>query len=568
VIIAIGHFLLAFEPMPFFYSGLVCLVVGTGFLKPNISTQVGALYRSDDERRDSAFTIFYMGINLGAFAGPIICGLLQVNYGYHYGFAAAGVGMILGLIVYIAGMGAVVRREKMIHQQETDAKENAQDHQDASQAVDTTAPAGAPSSKVYRDRCIVLVIICVFAILFWVAFEQAANVMNLWADQHTNMHVFRASTPQVTVDPQGGSAPEFAVEGTDLKSWRMGAALTQSINPLFIIVFAGVFAWLWQFLEARKLQPSTPVKMMLGVMFLSLAYAVMLSAAQAENRQTSAELTAVPPGLEMNDEGRLYSMEQDDGEAIRVDYGATRLTWQDGVLELRGVLTDLDWMRALGASSTPAYKETVTELADQADAHAEELREAKKSGQVAWDAALEVSVEVPAEAGELLAVAGWPTKEADDREVPKVTWDADTRTLSANDTLSERDKAQLLAAGADPAFREALTKIFQESSLLKVSIGWLLAFYLVITIGELCLSPVGLSLVTKAAPPKYVGLFMGLWFFTTGFVANFVAHTVGGYWGTMTPMRYFMIFGVVGVAATVIMALLLRWLKPMLHGIH
>ena len=79
VIIAVGHFLLAFEPLPFFYSGLACLVVGTGFLKPNISTQVGALYTTKDERRDSAFTIFYMGINLGAFVGPLICGWLRAE---------------------------------------------------------------------------------------------------------------------------------------------------------------------------------------------------------------------------------------------------------------------------------------------------------------------------------------------------------------------------------------------------------------------------------------------------------------------------------------------------------
>ena len=126
----------------------------------------------------------------------------------------------------------------------------------------------------------------------------------------------------------------------------------------------------------------------------------------------------------------------------------------------------------------------------------------------------------------------------------------------------------MLAAGANPEFRKALTAIYQESSVLKVSIVWLLAFYMVLTVGELCLSPVGMSLVTKAAPPKLVGLFMGLWFFTTGFLANFLAHTVGGYWGTITPAAYFMIFGVIGLVATVIMLSLMRVLKPMLHGVQ
>ncbi|MHC4089997.1 MAG: peptide MFS transporter [Planctomycetota bacterium] len=603
VIIAMGHFLLALEPMPFFYSGLGCLIVGTGFLKPNISTQVGALYRSDDERRDSAFTLFYMGINTGALLGPIVCGLLQVTYGYHYGFAAAGVGMVFGLIVYIAGMGKVVRREARIKAEENGAKttntsddaESICPNPDCGAANDTDAgfcrrcgllldprPEEQPThgtvqradsaaqvpSHVNRDRCIVLVVICVFAILFWVGFEQAANVMNLWADQHTNMHVLRGQAPMMAVDPQGAAAPDFAVEGSGVKNWRMGAALTQSINPLFIIGFAGVFAWLWQFLEARKRQPSTPVKMMLGVLFLTLAYAIMLSAAQRENQPTSADLAAVPQGIDLDDQGRLYSQDKKDGKTTRVDYGATRLTWADGTLAMRGVLTDLDWMRALGTSSSTAYKETVKQFCKEADDRAEEMRKAKKAGQLDRDAKLEFSIEVPADAGELLAIAGWPTEEIDGQDVPKVTWDSLNRTLTASDTFSERDKAQLLAAGAEPAFRDALTEIFQQSSLIKISITWLLAFYLILTIGELCLSPVGLSLVTKAAPPKYVGLFMGLWFFTTGFVANFVAHTVGGYWGTMTPSSYFMIFGVIGFAATVIMLLLLRVLKPMLHGIH
>ena len=123
-------------------------------------------------------------------------------------------------------------------------------------------------------------------------------------------------------------------------------------------------------------------------------------------------------------------------------------------------------------------------------------------------------------------------------------------------------------APTQPGYRETLTLSHRESAVLRVSIGWLLLFYLLLTTGELCLSPVGLSLVTKAAPPKYVGLFMGLWFFTTGGVSNWLAHFAGGYWGTMTPTQYFLIFGVVAAAATVIMLLLLRLLRPMLHGIH
>ncbi len=571
VIIAIGHFLLAFEPLPFFYSGLGCLVVGTGFLKPNISTQVGALYRSDDERRDSAFTIFYMGINLGAFLGPLVCEALRINLGYHYGFAAAGVGMVIGLIVYIAGMGSVVRREKQIAAEEAQPKTGGE-HEPAEQGEQPTAPAepatlnGVSMSRVYFDRGLVLVVICVFAILFWVGFEQAANVMNLWADQHTNLHVGSGEPVPIQVDAEAETGPEFDYSGGE--AWRMGPAMTQSINPFFIITLAAVFAWLWQFLESRKMQPSTPMKMALGVFFLSGAYGIMLGSAQTENQPSQVQLAELPAGLEVDEQGHVFALTGDADTEERMDFGATRLIWQNGALEMRGVLTDLDWMRALGASAPASFQEAVAALQEQAEARAEEVRTGIRTGALASNTTWEVSVELPSDAGTPLAAAGWPMEEVDGEDVPKVTWDAATRTLTTSAVLAARDQAQVLAAGAEPSFRAALTDVFQQASLHKVSIGWLLAFYLVLTIGELCISPVGLSLVTKAAHPNYVGLFMGIWFLTTGAISNYLAHFVGGYWGAMTPTEYFMIFGVLGLAATVIMLIMLRILRPMLHGIH
>ena len=548
VIIATGHFLLAFEPLPFFYSGLVCLVIGTGFLKPNISTQVGALYRSDDERRDSAFTLFYMGINTGAFLGPIICGLLAADsrFGYHWGFAAAGVGMVIGLIVYIAGMGNVVRREQAIRAAEEQGAKS--DGLDAAARAARDTPA-----HVYRDRAIVLVVICVFAILFWVGFEQAANVMNLWADKHTNLHVFQGQAPPAQVADAAGDVPE------DTSGWRMGPAITQAINPLFIVIFAAVFAWLWEFLEKRGKQPSTPLKMAMGVFFLTIAYGVMLLAGQAENRATSAPLAGMPDGLRVDTQSRVFREVESDAGAKREFFGATRLRWSQGALQMQGVLPDLDWMRALGATSSPAYSQAVATLAKQAEAKAEEIRAAKLTGAVARDAKWSVSITAPEAAAAPDFVAGLPSQ---------ALWDPQARTLTATDVLSDKDQAQLLAGGADPAFRAALTQVYRESSVLKISIVWLLAFYLVITIGELCLSPVGLSFVTKAAHPKYVGLAMGFWFFTTGAVSNYLAHYAGGYWGTMVPGQYFMIFGAIGAVATLIMLLMLRVLKPMLHGIR
>ncbi len=564
ILIAIGHFLLAFEPMLFFYSGLGFLIGGVGLLKPNVSTQVGALYRTDDERRDSAFTIFYMGINLGAFIGPLICGWLadNPNYGYHWGFGAAGVGMVLGLIVYVLGMGSVERRTRQI------AAEEAAPETPTSQETEQSAqqPVKEVPSHVYRDRSIVLVVICVFCILFWIGFEQAANVMNLWAEKHSNLHVFQATTPEILI---GNETMEAANTPGGLSGWSMPAAWSQSFNPFYIVALAPLFAILWTFLDKRRLQPSTPMKMAMGVFFATLAYGAMLAAGASEDKPTSAALSTLPEGLQTDEAGGIYTLEvQDNGKEKRVFYGATRLRYESGTLHMSGVLTDLDWMHGLGVSSPEAYQQAVEDLAERAEERAEEIRLAKKAKQMAKDATWEVQVTLPPEVVDITSIAGWPTEENGEEQVQKVTWDPDARTLTTTGILSVRDRAQLLANGAEPRFCEALTSIYRQSSLLRVSIGWLLLFYLLLTIGELCLSPVGLSLVTKAAPPKYVGLFMGLWFLTTGGVANWLAHFAGGYWGDMTPNAYFLIFGIVAAVATVMMLLMIRILRPMLHGVH
>ena len=289
-----------------------------------------------------------------------------------------------------------------------------------------------------------------------------------------------------------------------------------------MIIFAGVFGWFWLFLERRRRQPSTPAKLVFGFLFMGLAYGAMMAAATRENQQTSAPLARVPTDMNL------------------ADYGATRLRFDEPTRTLRlcGVLTDTDRLRAL-ADSSP-LRESVDQLVE---------RFAKANADTR-----ELSVTVPE------APRGLPDE---------ARWDAAARMLTVTrDFTPERVRLPFLAANADPDFQAAIDSLFQQSSVLRVSVLWLVLFYLLATIGELCLSPVGLSLVTKAAPPRFVGLFMGLWFLMTGGVANWTAHLLGGMWGTMTPGAYFTIFAVISLAATVVMLLLLRLLKPLLHGIR
>jgi POT family proton-dependent oligopeptide transporter len=237
VIIALGHFTLAFRALPFFYAGLSLIVIGTGLLKPNVSTLVGSLYEPGDTRRDAGFSIFYMGINLGAFIGPLIAGWLAQRVDWHVGFASAGVGMTLGLVQYVMGKR---RLQPALDRLATRPRP----------VVSEAAPAPALGAAEWR-RMAAVVIFFVFATLFWGAYEQAGSTLNLFADRYTRLEVLGFSFPS---------------------SWF------QSVQPVFVILLAPAFAWLW--MRLGKNEPSSPAKFALGLLFMGLSFAVLLPAAR------------------------------------------------------------------------------------------------------------------------------------------------------------------------------------------------------------------------------------------------------------------------------------------------
>src|ERR1051325_1272533 len=223
VIIALGHFTLAVPGMTAFYIGLGFIIIGTGFFKSNVSTMVGQIYRPGDARRDSGFTIFYMGVNLGAFLGPIVCGYLAQSsgFGWHWGFAAAGVGMVFGLIVYIMGrdkylpgigVGIAAKQQSTLNEAgilAPEAPESTLIHAAGGAVVGggigwllaTGSLFGLAMGLVIgaalgisvlgthgeeRRRVIALFIVMFFVIFFWAAYEQTGSSMNLFADKNTN----------------------------------------------------------------------------------------------------------------------------------------------------------------------------------------------------------------------------------------------------------------------------------------------------------------------------------------------------------------------------------------------
>jgi POT family proton-dependent oligopeptide transporter len=243
-LIMLGHFALIFRAIGFFYAGLALIVIGTGLLKPNVSTLVGSLYAEGDARRDRGFSIFYMGINIGAIAGPLVAGYLAQKVDWHIGFAAAGVGMALGLLQLVLGRRYVkVASERL-----------ASGIAARSDAADVTA-GGASSGGVLGfspgewKRLAAIGVFFLCGVLFFAGFEQQGSSMNLFAERYTRLEVLGFSFPA---------------------SWF------QSVPPVFVVIFVPLFTWLWARLGDRE--PSIAGKFVLGLFFMALAMLVMIPA--------------------------------------------------------------------------------------------------------------------------------------------------------------------------------------------------------------------------------------------------------------------------------------------------
>jgi POT family proton-dependent oligopeptide transporter len=233
-LMAIGHFMMAFEPL--FLFALTLLILGNGAFKPNMSAQVGGLYAPGDPRRDRAYSIFYVGINVGALLAPLICGTLGEEIGWHYGFAAAGIGMTIALLIYIRALRILPPDE--LHR------------------IKRTDDADGPLDRRERLRIVALLLLFAPTTLFWATYEQQGNTIVLWADDHTNRYI-------------------------DLLFWHGEIPITwfQAFNPLLIIAFTPFLVRLWARQAKRGGEPGTVTKMSLGCLGVAIANLIMAGAA-------------------------------------------------------------------------------------------------------------------------------------------------------------------------------------------------------------------------------------------------------------------------------------------------
>jgi POT family proton-dependent oligopeptide transporter len=672
-LMAVGHFLMAFEEYAIFYAALVFLILGNGFFKPNMSTQVGRLYPTNDGRRDAAYTIFYMGINLGAFLSPLACGWLQENTvgGYHSGFTLAGIGMVAGLVIYLLGQPLI----KEIPNQEVLPLDKKKELAKKELAVSSIAPlpqvadgiTSAPAQPVtdgltasevdvqrkdtdpplteaqaertpsslgflaavapwaigllgialvggavalywgkqlswfdafmlgvaggsaglmgyvaaqvrggLRDRILAILMLGVFVIFFWAAFEQAGSVLNLWADKHTGRYLTQPETPGDLVPaapseaapveaaaatevppPSGGLMQRFRdmfhLKSRPQEAWSdwlaksvnpVPTAWFQSINALAIFVLAPLFAWMWVALDHRGWQPSIPFKMFIGLIFMSAAMAVMMAAAERENRPVSASLAGGLPAPFKVSEGNTVAVEE-QGKTTVVHAGRLTFDPTGKALHLQGVLPDNEAYDMIDQTAPKMFRQQVDELVKASE---------------------KIDASVPSVEVRLDAVPpGFDMKYAG-LKPSVVRYRAGDHVLVAFQHLADKEKKALLVAGGDAAFRETVRELYVKSHMNVVSPWWLVWSYIMATVGELCLSPVGLSMVSKLAPAKFATMLMGVWLLTNAF-GNFAAGRLGEIWGTVPPVQFFLMAAAVVGGAALVLLVLVKVIVGTMHGV-
>ncbi|GAB4248269.1 MAG: peptide MFS transporter [Vicingaceae bacterium] len=314
VLMTLGHGSMALETEITFYLGLVLLILGNGMFKPNISTIVGGLYKGNENKKDAAYTIFYMGINAGAFLGILLCGYVGEKVGWSYGFGLAGIFMFLGMLQFWFGQGIFgnvgLKPKKETEHLSNDPVETLDAEEAGQQELKTVETNEALSPKIVKDRLIVIGILAFFTIFFWMAFEQAGGSMSIFAKDYTNRvlesgaaNTFKIINTLITVVPlaiiswvvillsksiaKKYPLSTFFITISFIGIWIIAIWMLKKefntstaevpaswfgvLNSLFIILFAPVFSKLWE----TKFNPTGAVKFALGLILLGLGFAAL-----------------------------------------------------------------------------------------------------------------------------------------------------------------------------------------------------------------------------------------------------------------------------------------------------
>lgn len=428
---AAGYSLLAVAfTLPVLYAALVLLVIGNGLFKPNVSSMVGNLYEEGSPLKDKAYLVFYMGINIGAFLAPLVAEFIQPRWGFHPAFAAGAVGMVICLLIFGLNQRHVRHadtpraraRSEAGGKASTQAKAVAEDLPPVLNEKAQTMQA-VPEWK----RIMALLVIFTIVIVFWMIFHQNSITLTFWANDHTD--------------------------------WNVTGILSNAINPMWIILLSLPLASFWSWLDSKGLEPSTPAKMMVGMLLTGASFTILYFAALQ------------------------------------------------------------------GGFDKPAFE-------------------------VAQASGGQALVHISPEAREHLAITAQPATKS---EAGDDLWAVQ---LPAGMQVQEGDFVRLESNTAE-GIAVAETR--------DVSPWWLILAYGVLSLGELMLSPMGLSLVSKVAPIRMRGLMMGGWFAATAIGNKLTA--IGKYWDLWSHSAFFITLAAMAGAMAIVLFLLLKPLKKAMPGV-
>ncbi len=486
LLMTLGHASMALETKFAFYSGLAFLIVGNGFFKPNISSIVGQLYVNHaDKKKDAAYTIFYMGVNSGAFLGIMLCGYVGEKVGWSFGFGLAGVFMLLGMVMFYLGqsiLGEHGTRAKALSQADEGANE--EEKQDP---------------IVVRDRLIVIGVLSFFTIFFWMAFEQAGGSMTIFAKDYTGRTM------------SGIYASMFFWTNTAL-----------TIVPLAVVTY--VLAQL-----VRVSFKSIPISNLVIMTSFVIVWGIALWMLSKEFQMRAIEVSFAGG---------------ESGEVMRATLQ------HDAPLEIGQSLYLIDMERKGGAGK---LKIITQEQADEFEGEFAATVEGEKQNET----------EIPASWFQILnsffIVSFAPLFSR--------LWES---RVNPSAPIKFGLGLILLGLGFGVLALGSMS-IGQGDRTAMVSIWWLVIAYWFHTMGELCVSPVGLSYVSKLAPVKFVGLMFGVWFLATA-VANYLAGWTGSYIDLISEKyglaTFFLIYTAIPITAGLVLCGMNGWMKRKMHGIE
>jgi POT family proton-dependent oligopeptide transporter len=579
VIFMVGYFLLSIHDIAAVYAALVCLVVGNGFFKPNVSAMVGHQYPEGSKLKDRAYNIFYMGINVGALLAPINAEIWVGKIGYNNAFAIAGFGMILSVSILWYFKHLI---------------EGAKPQQ-AKSTGESARPSAIEQVPEVR-RIFALIGIFIIVIVFWMVFHQNGSTLTYWADDNTD--------------------------------WNVSGIIANAINPFWVVTLTFPVVWMWSWLNKRNLEPSTPAKMAMGMFLVAIAFTMFSFAARrGESQEITDDMLAngafrvtdrtleflaaneVPKEIiedlnrknssgksiikgkkfktDRNYEDALTTIKQrfaDDLEQAKADHRRHRDEDRENQDWLREVQRTLERTKRKGDKEAITRAEEYVGLAkDRLEVHRERLQAAAAALKTTEQ---DVKVLKDVEISE--GVFSADTRPRDDTKFADAleqvinhayisgekteqlsTEGADKIRTYKNKTLTGQEKLHDALARRGMLGNEDAPKyrglIERYSYLFKMSPLWLIFGYMLMTLGELMLSPMGLSLVSKVAPVHLRGLMMGGWFVATAIGNKLTA--IGVYWEIWMQSTFFLVLGLMAAGVGVILVLLLRPLKKAMPGV-